>query len=209
MCLVQANGDSNSPMCDTAEEIMEEATTFFCYLGASHPKKMLMFKELKLEDSPPSSPSAPPPEELWHNIAAAANFSEQQQAHIAGMIEYLVTNLDKIMKERKEISVQLAASAPPDGCGDLTMGLSTQAATGHIQALQATRKLHQNLHDAQGCFTQFQIAARDCMTALQVAMVCVQSYPWMPDIVAVFSSVAKNRTAGNRLHKVIKTEDSA
>ena len=195
MCLVEANGDSSNPACNTVEEIMEELTTFFCCLGASQPKKMLTFKKLKLEGNPSSLPIAPP-EELWQNIAAAANFTEQQKAQIAGITDYLLTKLDKIMRERKDISAQLRAATPPEGCGAVTMGLSTQAATGHIQALQATEKLHQNLHEAQDCLTQFQIAARDCMTSLQVAMVCVQSFPWIPDLVALFSSVAKNRNAG-------------
>lgn len=197
MCLVEANGDSSSPACNIMEEILEELTTFFCYLGASHPQKMLTFKSLKLEGSP-SSLSTAPPEELWQNIAAAANFTEQQVAQITGTTDYLLTKLDKVMQERKDISAQLTAAARPEGCGAVTMGLSTQAATGHIQALQATEKLHQNLHEAQDCLTQFQIAARDCMTSLQVAMVCVQSFPWIPDLVALFSSVAKSRDAGKR-----------
>lgn len=191
VCLVDANGDNNSPACQTIHEIMAELTAVFCYICASQPHKMLSFHSLKLEDGPASGPVAS--EELWHTIAAAANFSDEQQARISGIRDYFVARMMRIMKERRDISAQLAAAAPPFTSRIVTTGMNIQAATGHIQALQATEKLHQNLHQAQDCLSQFQVAARECLTPLQVAMVCVQSFPWMPDVVGLFSSVANNR----------------
>lgn len=166
---------------------MEELVTFFCHLAASHPKKVSCFKYLKMEEG--SQPGSEPPEELWHNIAKAANYDEHQQAQICGIREYLLTNLSKIMNEREEISAQLVSAVPSQAGG----GFNSNVATGHIQALQATEKLHQNLQQAQECLTQFQIAARDCMTPLQSAMCCVQAFPWIPDVLAVFNCVADDR----------------
>ena len=193
MCLVEANGDDDSPVCQTICKIMAELTAICCYICVSQPQKMLSLGSLKLEDGPSAAPAAN--EELWHTIAAAANFSSEQQAEIAGIKEYFVAKMMQIMKERKDISAQLAAATLPFESRVITMGLSSQGAAGHIQALQATEKLHQNLHQAQDCLSQFQIAARECLTPLQVAMVCVQSFPWMPDIVAVFSSIANSGNA--------------
>ncbi len=184
MCLVEANGDNDSPAGKRAEGIMEELVTFFCYLAASHPKKVSTFKYLKMEEG--ASPSSGPPDELWQNIARSVHFDEHQQAQICGIREYLLTNLSRIMKAREEISAQLVSAVPPQGGG----GCNSRVATGHVQALQATEKLHQNLQQAQECLTQFQIAARDCMTPLQSAMFCVQAFPWVPDVLAVFNCVA-------------------
>ena len=191
VCLVEANGDNNSPVCQSIHEIMAELTATFCYMCASQPQKMLSFHSLRLEDGPPSAPAAN--EEFWHTIAAAANFSDEQQAQMAGIREFFVAKMMKIMEERQDISAQLAVATPPYMGRVITMGLSSQGAAGHVQALQATEKLHQNLHQAQDCLSQLQIAARECLTPLQIAMVCVQSFPWMPDIVALFSSVANSR----------------
>ncbi|KAL3150963.1 hypothetical protein ABBQ32_000706 [Trebouxia sp. C0010 RCD-2024] len=191
VCLVEANGDDSSPACQTIHEIMAELTAVFCYVCASHPHKMLSFHSSKLEEGPSSWPAAN--DELWQTIAAAANFSDEQQARICGIRDYFLARMMRIMKEREDISAQLAAAVPPFTSRIVTAGMNMQAAAGHIQALQATEKLHQNLHQAQDCLSQFQVAARECMTPLQVAMVCVQSFPWMPDIVGLFSSVADNR----------------
>ena len=191
VCLVEANGDNSSPVCQIIHEIMAELTATFCYICASQPQKMMSFHSLRLEDGPSSAPAAN--KELWHTIAAAANFSYEQQAQIAGIREYFVAKMMRIMKEREDISTQLAVTTPPYESRVITMDLSSQGAAGHVQALQATEKLHQNLHQAQDCLSQFQIAARECLTPLQIAMVCVQSFPWMPDIVALFSSVANSR----------------
>ncbi len=183
---MEANGDDDSPASKRIESIMEELVTFFCYLAASHPKKVSAFKHLKMEEG--ALPGSGPPEELWHSIARAANFDEHQQAQICGIREYLLTTLSRIMKEREEISAQLVSAVPSQGGS----GHNNQVATGHVQALQATEKLHQNLQQAQECLTHFQIAARECMTPLQSAMCCVQAFPWMPDVLAVFSCVAEN-----------------
>ena len=191
VCLVEANGDNNSPVCQTIHEIMAELTATCCYICASQPQKMLSFHSLKLDDGPSSAPAAN--EELWHIIAAAANFSDEQLAQVAGIREYFVAKMMRILKERKDISAQLAAATPPHESRVISMGLSSQGAAGHVQALQATEKLHQNLHQAQDCLSQFQVAARECLTPLQIAMVCVQSFPWMPDIVALFSTIAHSR----------------
>ncbi|KAL0023235.1 hypothetical protein WJX79_008243 [Trebouxia sp. C0005] len=192
MCLVEANGDNDSPAGKRAEGIMEELVTFFCYLAASHPKKVSTFKYLNMEEG--ASPSSGPPDELWQNIARSVHFDEHQKAQICGIREYLLTNLSRIMKAREEISAQLVSAVPPQGGG----GCNCRVATGHVQALQATEKLHQNLQQAQECLTQFQIAARECMTPLQSAMCCVQAFPWVPDVLAVFHCVAEahNTAAG-------------
>ena len=50
ICLVEANGDNASPASKRIEGIIEELVTFFCYLAASHPKKVSAFKYLKLEE---------------------------------------------------------------------------------------------------------------------------------------------------------------
>lgn len=102
----------------------------------------------------------------------------------------------RIMKERKDISAQLAAATPPFESRVISMNLSSQGAAGHVQALQATEKLHQNwyLHQAQDCSSHFQIAAKECLTPLKIVMVCAQSCPCMPDIVALFNSVTNSRS---------------
>lgn len=191
VCLVEANGDADSPVCQTIREIMAELIATFGYISASQPQKMLSFHISKLEEGPTSSPAAN--EELWHTIAAAANFTDEQLAQIAGMRDLFVAKMMSIMREREDISAQLAAATPPFESKVITPDVSSQGAAGQIQALQATEKLHQNLHQAQTCLTWFKIAARECLTPLQIAQMCVQSFPWLPDIVALFSSVANSR----------------
>ncbi len=95
------------------------------------------------------------------------------------------------MKAREEISLQLVSAVPSQGGG----GCNCQVVTGHVQALQATEKLHQNLQQAQDCLARFQIAARECMTPLQSAMLCIQAFPWIPDVLAVFNCVAGDKEA--------------
>lgn len=191
VCLVEANGDADSPVCQTISGIMAELIATFGYISASQPRKMLSFHISNLEEGPTSSPAAN--EELWHTIAAAANFSDEQLAQIAGMRDLFVAKMMSIMQEREDISAQLAAATPPFESKVITADVSSQGAAGHIQALQATEKLHQNLHQAQTCLTCFKIAARECLTPLQIAQMCVQSFPWLPDIVALFNSVANSR----------------
>ena len=188
-CLVEANGDLDSPSTKRIATIMEELVTFFCCLAATHPKKVSSFKYLRLEEG--AQPDSGPPEELWHNIAKAANFDEEQQTQICAIREYLLTNLGTILKARQDISVQLMSALPSQGGG----GFNSQAAAGHVQALQATEKLHQNLQQAQECLTQFQIAARQCLTPLQSGMACVQAFPWIPDVLAIFNCVADEHDA--------------
>ena len=185
MCLVDAHGDSTCPAAKRIEIILDELMQFFCYLSASHPKKAMQFKHLKLDTS--SSDSEGPSQETWHNIAAAINLDAQQQLQLCGSREYLVSNLDRIMSDRAEISLQLASAVPSQGGS----GLQHQLATGHIQARRATERLHQNLQQAQECLSRFQIACKAIMTPLQIAMVCVQAYPWMPDVLLLTGAVSK------------------
>lgn len=187
MCLVDANGHNESPAAKRVEVILDEVLQFFCYLSASHPKKAMHFKHLKLDGS--SSHGEIPSSDMWRGIAKALNLDEQQQLQIYGSRQYLLSNLSKIMTERADISAQLVLAVPSQGA----TGLQHQLATGHIQARRATERLHQNLQQAQECLSRFQIATKAIMTPLQIAMVCVQAYPWMPDILALANAVSKLR----------------
>lgn len=186
ICLVDANGQEGSPAAKRVEAILDEVLQFFCYLSASHPKKAVQFKHLRLDGN---AAEEAPRDEMWRGIAKALNLGEQQQLQICGSRQYLVSNLSKIMEEREEISAQLGSAVASRG----ERGLQHQLATGHMQARRATEKLHQNLQQAQECLSRFQIANKAIMTPLQVAMVCVQAYPWMPDSLAVTNAVAKLR----------------
>ena len=188
--LVDANGQNDSPAAKRVETILDEVLQFFCYLSASHPKKAMQFEHLKLDNS--SCHDEGPSGEMWRGIAKALNLDEQQQLQICGSRQYLMSNLNIIMKEREEISAQLVSAVPSQG----GRGLQQQLATGHIQARRATERLHQNLQQAQDVLSRFQIASKAIMTPLQVAMVCVQAYPWMPDILALTNAVAKLREGG-------------
>lgn len=184
---MDAHGDDKCPAAKRVEVILDELMQFFCYLSASHPKKAMQFKHLKLEPGRSHDDSSAPSQEKWIDIATAVNLDEQQQLELCGTRQYLVTNMDRIMQARAEISSQLVSAVPSQGGG----GLQHQLATGHIQARRATERLHQNLQEAQECLSRFQIACKAIMTPLQVAMVCVQAYPWMPDILALTDAVSK------------------
>ena len=189
-CLVEANGDTASAACKRIEGILEELVTFYCQFSSLHPKKADKFRWTKLdEDSASAAAHTPAPQDLWHKIAKACNFDEQQQVQICGLRQFLATNLGKVLSEREAISAQLASAIPSQGA----VGSNGMMAMGHVQALQATEKLHKNLQQAQECLTQFQVAARQCMNPLQAALFCVQAYPWMPDIVALFACTAEQR----------------
>ena len=190
LCLVEANGDPNSAACKLIEMILDELVEFYCHCASEEPTKTSQLKWTKLdEDLESDAAKASAPEDLWPRIVIACNFDSQQQKQICALQQYLLTNLGKILRDRAEISAQLASAVPSQGSGTAT----SQVAMGHIQALQATQKLHQNLQQAQECLTQFQLAAKQCITPLQAAISCVQAWPWMPDISALFNCVAQNR----------------
>lgn len=185
MCLVKAEGNENSPAGRNTSDILDELVKFFQYLGNPHPKEANSIMYMNLEGSGLSCFNSPN-DGFWHNVAKAANYDEHQQAKIRAARDMLTTNMRKIMEERAEIGVQLASAVPMLS----GLALHSQVIPGQMQAALACDKLRRNLQQAQEHMTQFRIASMHCARPLQAAMTCLQAFPYVPDVLAIYNAVA-------------------
>lgn len=184
MCLIEANGDDNSSACKNIEAIMQELQVLFQYILAQDTKRTVDLTCSRLDGTQTASSDCvtAASTDHWHAVAKACNFDKGQQSEARILQDVTLSSMTKIFQERQVISNQLAASVPLHaGLGSKDVQIQS-----HIEALTLCAKLRLNLEQAQECMTHFHVAAKQIARPLQTAMGLVQSFPYMPDGLAIY-----------------------
>lgn len=185
--LLEARGNDHSPVQTQIDKLVNECSAMCASLAMSNPSAIRALHcsnfdgALMVQQGPSSS--------KWLSISRSLSLSPQQKKELLAGRHYYLTKLRDVLQQRKALLATLE-------------GVHGVKTTQHALALdyvtlsRVMEKLQANIQEDHQLTCGFMYATwKRVMTLFQRGNVIVQSYPYMPDMLAVANAIAADDQA--------------
>ena len=158
-------------------ELVSSISGFFRNISLLNPLCMYQLKLLNMETGLPETP----PEEHWVRVVTALQLSDEQKRSINSCYDLYKKALEKIYRDREELSAQLVQAQKLLAAGSASQ-LDSNSLQLELDVDLILDQLDLNLareHTVRMMFASF--SSRKVLTPLQFAKGAVHCYPYFPD----------------------------